>query len=265
MKRLVAPFLICIVLLACGRRAQQGPASTTAKVAEPRYYGYTVVKSHPHSTESYTQGLQFAEGRLLEGTGQNGRSVLQEIDLETGRTRVIARLKPSEFGEGITRIGDEIFQLTWMSNTVYVYDARTGRELRTARYPGEGWGLTTDGEKLYMSNGSANIYRIDPATFRREASIAVTCKGEPVELLNELEWIGGKIWANIYTTDWIAVIDPSTGIVEGLVDLRGLLPEEERTPATDVLNGIAFDAATGRIFVTGKNWSRLFEIEIFEK
>lgn len=264
MKRLVVASLLCIVLIACGRRTQQSSAAKSL-VAEPRYYGYTVVKSYPHSTQSYTQGLQFVGGRMLEGTGRNGHSVLSETDLESGRTREIARLKPSEFGEGITRLGDEIFQLTWTSNTVHVYDARTGRELRTARYPGEGWGLTTDGEKLYMSNGSSTIYRIDPATFRREGSVSVTCKGEPVELLNELEWIDGRIWANIYTSDWIAIIDPATGVVEGLVDLHGLLPEEERTPETDVLNGIACDAETGRIFVTGKNWSRLFEIEIFEK
>ncbi len=265
MKRLVTLYLICMVLLACGRRAQQAPASAAPATVEPRYYGYTVVKSYPHSVESYTQGLQYVDGHLLEGTGQNGRSVVQEVDLETGRTRVIARLKHSEFGEGITLLGDEIFQLTWMSNTAHIYDAQSGRELRTVRYPGEGWGLTSDGEKLYMSNGSANIYRIDPATFRRERSITVTCKGEPVELLNELEWIGGKIWANIYTTDWIAIIDPSTGVVEGLIDLTGLLPDNERTPSTDVLNGIACDTETGRIFVTGKNWSRLYEIEIFEK
>ncbi len=264
MRKFFTLILAGIAAVACGNRTQR-PAAAQPTIVEPRYYGYTVRQSYPHSTESYTQGLQFVDGKLLEGTGQNGKSVLQETDLATGRTRIIARLKPSEFGEGITRLNGEIFQLTWTSNTVHVYDAATGRETRSARYAGEGWGLTTDGEKLYMSNGSATIYRIDPATFRREGSVTVTCKGEPLELLNELEWINGKIWANIYTTDWIAVIDPATGVVEGLVDLRGLLPEEERTPETDVLNGIAWDAATGRIFVTGKNWSRIFEIEINER
>lgn len=264
MRKFFTLILIGAAAAACGTRTQR-TAPAQPSVVEPRYYDYTVLQSYPHPTESYTQGLQFVDGKLLEGTGQNGKSVLQELDLETGAARVIARLGSSEFGEGITQLNGEIFQLTWTSNTVHVYDAATGREIRSARYAGEGWGLTTDGEKLYMSNGSARIYRIDPATFRREGSVTVTCKGEPVELLNELEWIDGKIWANIYTTDWIAVIDPATGVVEGLVDLRGLLPEEERTPDTDVLNGIAWDAAAGRIFVTGKNWSRIFEIEIKER
>lgn len=264
MRKILILLLLCTAASDCGSRARH-TSSEVPPVTEPRYYDYTVLRSYPHSTESYTQGLQFVDGKLLEGTGQNGKSVLQEVELETGRTRVIARLAPSEFGEGITRLNNEIFQLTWTSNTVHIYDAATGREKRTARYAGEGWGLTTDGERLYMSNGSAHLYRIDPATFRREGSVTVTCKGEPLELLNELEWIGGKIWANVYTTDWIAVIDPATGVVEGLVDLRGLLPEEERTPETDVLNGIAYDDATGRLFVTGKNWSRIFEIEIKER
>lgn len=264
MRKFITLILLCAAASGCGNRTRHSAPAAPA-VTEPRYYDYTVLRSYPHSTESYTQGLQYVDGKLLEGTGQNGKSVLQEIDLENGRTRVIARLSPSEFGEGITLLDGEIFQLTWTSNTVHVYDAATGREKRTARYAGEGWGLTTDGEQLYMSNGSARLYRIDPATFRREGSVTVTCKGEPLELLNELEWIDGRIWANIYTTDWIAVIDPATGIVEGLVDLRGLLPEEERTPDTDVLNGIAYDRAAGRIFVTGKNWSRIFEIAIKER
>ena len=126
-------------------------------------------------------------------------------------------------------------------------------------------GLTTDGEKLYFSDGSADLHVIDPATFRREKRITVTCEGAPVPYLNELEWIDGRLWANVYTTDQIVIIDPATGRVEGIVDLTGLLPAEERTPQTDVLNGIAYDAATGRIFVTGKNWSKLFEIEIIRQ
>ncbi|MDE5852126.1 MAG: glutaminyl-peptide cyclotransferase, partial [Alistipes sp.] len=150
-------------------------------------------------------------------------------------------------------------------NKAYVYDAATGRETATFRYTGEGWGLTTDGEKLYMSDGSENIRIVDPVDFRRTGSITVTLRGEPVRLLNELEWIDGHIWANVYTTDYLLVIDPATGIVEGIVDLTGLLPDSDRTPDTDVLNGIARDAATGRIFVTGKNWPKLFEIEIVTK
>ena len=217
---------------------------------------------HPHSTSAYTQGLFFARGLLWEGTGQYGQSVVQRTDLATGRTEVLFRLPRSEFGEGIALVGGELFQLTWQSNTAHVYDPEKRTGLRDHRYAGEGWGLTTDGEKLYMTDGTANLYTIDPATFRRERRTTVTLRGEPVELLNELEWIDGRIWANVYTTDQIVIIDPATGRVEGIVDLRGLLPDEDRTPGTDVLNGIAYDAATGRIFLTGKNWSKLFEIEL---
>ena len=161
----------------------------------------------------------------------------------------------------------KLYQLTWQSNTAHVYSLENGKlqKIRDFRYPGEGWGLTTDGEKLYMSDGTATIHTVDPATFRREKRVTVTYKGAPVEYLNELEWIGGKIWANVYTTDQIVVIDPATGVVEGVVDLAGLLPETEMTATTDVLNGIAYDAEGDRIFVTGKNWPKLYEIEITEK
>ncbi|WP_301958458.1 glutaminyl-peptide cyclotransferase [uncultured Alistipes sp.] len=245
-----------------GRAGRAGDATRTAAAAEPVHYTYRVKAVHPHSTSAYTQGLFFAEGLLWEGTGQYGQSVVQRTDLATGRTEVLFRLPRSEFGEGIALVGGELFQLTWQSNTAHVYDPEKRTGLRDHRYAGEGWGLTTDGEKLYMSDGTANIYTIDPATFRRERRTTVTLRGEPVELLNELEWIDGRIWANVYTTDQIVIIDPATGRVEGIVDLRGLLPDEDRTPGTDVLNGIAYDAATGRIFLTGKNWSKLFEIEL---
>ena len=179
----------------------------------------------------------------------------------------MARLPRSEFGEGIALLGGKLYQLTWQSNTAHVYSLEDGklRKIRDFRYPGEGWGLTTDGEKLYMSDGTSTIHTVDPATFRREKRVTVTYKGAPVEYLNELEWIGGKIWANVYTTDQIVVIDPATGVVEGVVDLTGLLSETEMTATTDVLNGIAYDAEGDRIFVTGKNWPKLYEIEIIEK
>lgn len=210
-------------------------------------------------------GLQFADGMLWEGTGEHGESVVQTLDLETGRTEVFARLPQEDFGEGITLLDGKLYQLTWQSNKAYVYDLETGKKIKEFRYPGEGWGLTTDGQKLYMSDGTANIYTLDPATFKREKRTTVTLKGIAINFLNELEWIGGKLWANVYTTDQIVIIDPATGVVEGVVDLTGLLPDEEVTPTTDVLNGIAYDAAGKRIFVTGKNWSKLFEIEIIGK
>lgn len=176
-----------------------------------------------------------------------------------GRSGYAAR---SEFGEGIALLDGKIYQLTWENNKAYVYDAATGRQLRTFAYAGEGWGLTTDGERLYMSDGSEYLRILDPETFRVQRSVPVTFRGAPVQLLNELEWIDGKIWANVYVTDQIVIIDPASGIVEGVIDLRGLLPDEEIAPDTDVLNGIAYDAASERIFVTGKRWSKLFEIEI---
>lgn len=255
--------VIAAAAAGCDGNVRARSATPTVPV-EPARYSYRVVASYPHLTTSYTQGLQYVDGVMWEGTGLNGKSRLQKIDLETGAADIVAELPGTEFGEGIALLGDEIFQLTWTSNVAHVYDRKTGRRLRDVRYSGEGWGLATDGERLYMSNGSEYIHRIDPATFRREKSIAVTLKGEPVRYLNELEWIDGKIWANVYTTDCIVVIDPATGVVEGIVDLQGLLPETEITSETDVLNGIAYDAERNRIFVTGKNWSRIFEIETIE-
>lgn len=263
MKRSIPVLLTGLLLAACGGNTA-GARKPSVQPLQPKRYSYTVRNVYPHLTTSYTQGLQFADGVLWEGTGQHGESVLQTVDLETGRAKVVARLPRADFGEGITLLDGKVYQLTWQSNKAYVYDAATGAKLREHRYPGEGWGLATDGEKLYMSNGSEYIYTIDPETFKREKSTVVTVAGEPVNLLNELEWIDGKIWANVYTTDLIVIIDPASGVVEGIVDLAGLLPESEITSSTDVLNGIAWDQAMGRIFVTGKNWPKLYEITLSE-
>ena len=260
------------LLTACGnsparaRKTAKSNAATTLP-SEPKYYTYRVKAAYPHSPKAYTQGLLWHEGELWEGTGLHGESVVQTLDLQTGRSRGLVRLPRAEFGEGIAILGDELFQLTWQSNTAHVYRITEEglKKIRDHRYAGEGWGLTSDGKKLYMTDGSANLYTLDPATFRREGHVTVTWRGEPVSYLNELEWIDGRIWANVYTTDQLVIIDPATGRVEGVVDLTGLLPDEERTPTTDVLNGIAWDADAKRLFVTGKNWSKLFEIEIIEQ
>ena len=266
MKTTLLSGLGTLLLAACGAgtAGTKYPEAANSH-AEPVEYTYRVVNVFPHPTDAYTQGLQFADGLLWEGTGQNGQSRLTSTDLETGRSVELARLPQSDFGEGITLLDGKIYQLTWVSNKAYVYDAATGRELQTFRYPGEGWGLTTDGTNLYMSDGSEKIFTVDPATFKRRGRITVTCRGEAVTLLNELEWIDGRIWAKVYTTNLILIIDPATGVTEGIIDLTGLLPAEDRRPGTDVLNGIACDPATGRIFVTGKNWPKLFEIEILRK
>lgn len=263
MTKIVWIGLLAMTLAACSGRTKTLRTETPAATpAAPRTYTYRVIESYPHSTDSYTQGLLFADGVMWEGTGEYGHSRLQRIDLETGRTDVVATLPRSEFGEGIALLDGKIYQLTWENNKAYVYDAATGRQLRTFAYAGEGWGLTTDGERLYMSDGSEYLRILDPETFRVQRSVPVNFRGAPVQLLNELEWIDGKIWANVYVTDQIVIIDPASGIVEGVIDLRGLLPDEEIAPDTDVLNGIAYDAASERIFVTGKRWSKLFEIEI---
>lgn len=264
MKRLTLLLLLSSLMIACGSRTRNLRSEEMAAPAEAKNYGYSVVASYPHATNSYTQGLLYYEGELWEGTGQHGESRLLRYRLGEERPREVAALPRSEFGEGISILGGELFQVTWMNNTAHIYEVKNPAKQRTVRYPGEGWGLTTDGERLYLSDGSATLRRLNPATFEREGSVTVTLNGEPLDMLNELEWIEGRIWANIYLTDYIAIIHPETGVVEGLIDCRGLLPEGERTPHTDVLNGIAYDNVSKRIFLTGKNWSRLYEITIHE-
>lgn len=259
MKRLLFAIFLSIFAMACSSQ----PKRTTAvpQIVEPVKYTYNIKAVYPHDTNSYTQGLQFVDGVLWEGTGEWGKSVLQKVDLQSGRAEVLASLPKSEFGEGITVLGDKVYQLTWTNNKVHVYDLQ-GNHLKDMRYVGEGWGLTSDGESLYMSNGTTDIYKMNPETFKREGKITVTMRGEAVNFINELEWIDGKIWANVYTTDYVVIINPQTGIVEGLIDFTGLLKPEDVTERTDVLNGIAYDAEGKRIFVTGKLWNKLFEIEI---
>lgn len=232
-----------------------------SEVVQPALYDYRIVKQYPHSKTSYTQGLQLVDGVMWEGTGQNGRSHLQRIDLNTGEVDIVATLTKDEFGEGITHFKEQIYQLTWLSNIAHVYD-KQGNHLKTIRYKGEGWGITTDGEHLYMSDGTSVIRRINPDTFKTEKSICVTLGGQPLELINELEWIDGKIWANVYMTYSIVVIDPETGVVEGYVDMPELYTYLDDNPEAEAFNGIAYDATTGHIFVTGKDWCRLFEVEV---
>lgn len=261
--------VICACLLAtlasCGNSGAGNRSGNGGPKKQAQLYTYQVVAAYPHLTTSYTQGLQYADGVMWEGTGEYGRSKLQTIDLASGRAEVVAELPSTEFGEGITLLGDRIYQLTWTNRTAHVYDRKSGRELRRMRYEGEGWGLTTDGQWLYMSDGTSIIRILDPDTFELKGRISVICNGVSVPFLNELEWIDGRIWANVYTLDQIVIIDPADGIVEGIVDLTGLLPAEETFASTDVLNGIAYDAENDRIFVTGKNWSRIFEIKILPK
>jgi glutamine cyclotransferase len=223
---------------------------------------FEVVNVLEHQRDAYTQGLQFVDGVMWEGTGEYGSSRLQYTDMATGKSCVVAKLPNDHFGEGITLLGDKIYQLTWQNHIMHIYDRTTYRKLATKTYKGEGWGLTTDGQMLYMSDGTPDIRVLDPATLEVKRRIAVTCNGESLPYLDELEWIEGKIWANVYTLDQIVVINPESGVVEKIVNLRGLLPQSEVTATTDVLNGIAYDEENKRIFVTGKNWSKMFEIRV---
>ncbi len=262
MKRLLLILALLLFLLSCGgqiKRVEGAP-----QIVQPDFYTVSVRNVYPHSVDSYTQGLQYVDGVMWEGTGEWGESRLLRGDLESGAVEVLASLPRSEFGEGITVLGDKIYQLTWTSGIAHVYNMQ-GKRVKDFRYTGEGWGLTSDGESLYMSDGTSYITKLNPATFKRERKIPVTLRGEVVDYINELEWIDGRIWANVYTTDYIMIINPETGVVEGIVDCSPLLSKVEMTDELDVLNGIAYDNAGKRIFLTGKRWDKLFEVEIIKQ
>ncbi|MBE6188089.1 MAG: glutaminyl-peptide cyclotransferase [Rikenellaceae bacterium] len=260
MKRIFYILIACAAVVSCGGARQKSTKTTPvvrAQVAEVE-----VVNVYPHQRDAYTQGLQFIDGVMWEGTGNYGGSRLQYTDLVTGKSTVVANLPNDHFGEGITLLGDKIYQLTWQNGVMHIYDRKSLKKIDERKYKGEGWGLTTDGQSLYMSDGTPDIRVLDPQSLALKRRIAVTCNGESLPYLNELEWIEGKIWANVYTLDQIVIINPDSGVVEKIVNLSGLLPQSEYTETTDVLNGIAYDEATKRIFVTGKNWSKMFEIRL---
>ncbi|MEX1081842.1 MAG: glutaminyl-peptide cyclotransferase [Halofilum sp. (in: g-proteobacteria)] len=217
---------------------------------------YRVVASYPHDPQAYTQGLLFYEGRLYESTGRE--SELRELRLESGEIVRKVELDDEYFGEGLARWGDRLIQLTWKAGTAFVYDIDSLRRLRRFSYSGEGWGLTQDDSHLIMSDGSATLRFLDPDSFEVQRRVRVTDGALPVDALNELEYVRGEIYANVYRSERIARIDPRSGRVVAWIDLAGLLDPEE---GAGVLNGIAYDATGGRLFVTGKYWPRLFEIE----
>ncbi len=227
----------------------------------PASYGYRVVASHPHDSNAFTQGLVYRDGVLYESTGLQGRSSLRKVELATGRVLQERRVASAYFAEGLTDWRGRLIQLTWQSNVAFVYDLATFAPLRTFSYEGEGWGLTHDRTRLIMSDGTADLRFLDPTTFRETKRITVRDRGEPVSELNELEMVKGEIFANVWQTDRICRIDPATGRVVGWIDLSGLLPPAERA-GVDVLNGIAYDEAHDRLFVTGKLWPTLFEIAL---
>ncbi len=224
-------------------------------------YTYAVINAYPHDPAAFTQGLVYADGVLYESTGLYGRSSLRRVALETGEVLQRRDLPPEYFGEGLALFDGRLIQLTWQNNTGFVYDARSFEQLHVWEYPAEGWGLTHDGTHLIMSDGSAVLRFLDPYTFAVQREVLVTDGGRPVVRLNELEYVNGEVFANVWQTDWVVRIDPHTGRVLGWVDLSGLLTADERQGA-DVLNGIAYDAGHNRLFVTGKLWPKLFEIAL---
>ena len=231
----------------------------------PTQYGYRIVKTYPHDRTAFTQGLEYRDGFLYEGTGMFGRSSVRKVDLDSGRIIQRYDLPQPFFGEGITVLNQQILELTWQSQTGFVYDKSSFQVLRSFDYRGEGWGLTNDGKQIYMSDGSADIRVWDSSTLKEIRRITVKDGATPVTQLNELEWVRGEIYANVWQTDRIARISPVDGRVLGWIDLSGILPKSERPDPDAVLNGIAYDAASDRLFVTGKLWPKIFEIKLVPK
>jgi len=225
-------------------------------------FSFRVVKAFPHDPSAFTQGLVYADGILYESTGLRGYSTLRKVALETGSILQQVRVEDRYFAEGLALVGEELLQLTWEENIGFVHDKKTLKRLRTFTYPTEGWGLAFDGEHLVMSDGSSRLHFLDAKTQKPLRSLEVLDGKMPVERLNELEFVRGELWANIWTTDRIARIDVRTGRVSGWIDLTGLLRPEARGPEGDVLNGIAWDQTGDRIFVTGKKWPWIFQIDL---
>lgn len=247
---------LAFALLAC---------STAASAAVP-VYDYKIVHAYPHDTGAYTEGLFYKDGYLYESTGQAGESSVRKVVLETGEVVQRHRLPKQYFGEGIVDWKDQLVQLTWQSQTGFVYDLASFTPQRRFSYHGEGWALTRDDTHLYMSDGTPVLRVLDPETLAVVRRIHVTADGAPVTHLNELEWVDGEIYANVWLTDRIARIDPASGHVVGWIDLAGLFDISQLPdPGNDVLNGIAWDAQHKRLFVTGKHWPKLFEIKLVKR
>jgi len=251
MRKIISIFMLSFLLLSC--------ADATVKE-----YRLEVVAEYPHDTGAYTQGLFIHDGQLYESTGIKGKSTFRMVDLETGRALKRLDFDKKYFVEGSVIWKDNLYILTWESRIAFIYDANTLEYKSSWKYPREGWGITTDGKYLIASDGSANLYFMDE-NFAQKRKILVTVDGRPVRFLNELEYINGKIWANVYTSDEIVIINPKDGRIEGVIDCKGLLPKELWTPMTDVLNGIAYDPESEQIYLTGKNWPKLYEVKLVEK
>ncbi|MBS1858707.1 MAG: glutaminyl-peptide cyclotransferase [Acidobacteria bacterium] len=248
---LLAAFAVC----ACG----------SASPAAAPEYGYRIVHTYPHDPLAFTQGLVYHDGYLYEGTGLEEQSGIRKVKLETGEVLRRRAIPNQYFGEGIVIWKDRLLELTWKAEKGFLYDLLSFEPKGEFHYPGEGWGLTTDGRRIVMSDGTAQLRFWNPDSLQETGRITVTDEGRPIAELNELEWVKGEVYANVWQTDRIARIDPKTGSVTGWIDLKGLLPPQDYTELTDVLNGIAYDAKGDRLFVTGKRWPKLFEIKLVKK
>lgn len=245
-------------LVVCGpAQTQTAPVAAEVPVETAR-----ILATYPHDSNAFTQGLFFADGALFESTGRNGESAIREVDLATGKTKREVKLESRYFGEGSTAWGDTILSLTWTHGTGFRWDRKTLRKLGEFSYPGEGWGLTQDGKSLILSDGTPELRFLDPATFAEQRRITVTYQGRPIRRLNELEYVRGEILANIWHQDLIVRIDPATGVIRGILDLREIAAAVPVRDSEAVLNGIAYDSKTGKLYVTGKNWPSLFEIAL---
>ena len=238
--------------------------SDALSAEKTRQYRAVVVREYPHDVTSYTQGLFFEDGQMYESTGGNGSSTFRKVELSSGKALRRLDFGKKYFVEGSVTLGDSLYILTWTSRVAFIYDKNTLEYIATRSYPRAGWGLTTDGESLIASDGSSRLYFMDKE-LRVKKTLNVKLHGKPLKYLNELEYIDGKIWANVYTTGMIVIIDPQTGLTEAVVDCSGLLPARLRTSETDVLNGIAHNSITGKTYITGKKWPLLFEITLEEK
>lgn len=252
-----AAIIAGVVMLACA------PATIAQRRPAP-VQSYKVIATFPHDTTSFTQGLVFAgDGQMYESTGLQGESTLRRVEIATGKTLQRLDVPAQYFAEGLALVGDELLQLTWRTKVGFVYDRRTFAQKRTFTYNTEGWGIAYDGSsRLVMSDGSDTLTFLDPKTQALVKTLKVQDAGRSIGNLNELEWIEGEIWANVWMTDRIARISPNTGVVNAWIDLSNLYPQSQRTPPADVLNGIAYDKATRRIFVTGKKWPRVYQITV---
>ena len=250
-------------ILAAGGVFLSGQGSIPPSGSKAPKYGYTVVKSYPHDSKAYTQGLEYNGGVLFEGTGLKGQSAVRKVELETGKVLQEVKIHPQYIGEGITIAAGKLFQVTWKDRAGFVYDPKTLNLVRNFTYFGEGWGLTHDTAGLIMSDGTSTLRFMEVTRLQERRKLKVMDAGVPIANLNELEWIRGEIWANVWQTDYIVRISPKDGHVVGWVDLKGLLSAPYKAGGADaVLNGIAYDGAADRIFVTGKLWPRVYEIKI---